>query len=166
MCLLHKDSQFYSLSFSEVLLFCLQLEQFEQDFLFPLLIEKSFNSFPLVTNRKLYSLGKGYRIRLVILRMCFFYLRSKNFSTQTLRLDCVYSKNCCFALLNENLFDFADLNLIDLVTHLSMRAHLKTKTLYPYLYTSALLSKDYQLAKILFSVNTLIQQTKRVLYEY
>lgn len=163
MCSLQKGPLLGSLSFPQVLLLCLKLEQFEQDFLYPLLIEKSSNCFPSLTNQKLHRLAKGYRIRLFVLRNCFFYLQSKTDIITNSNLDFLNSKTLCWDPSKDSFLDLTNLNSLDLVSCFSKIKNLKSNTLYPYLYNRALLSREYQLAKIFFSVNILIDRNNRLL---
>lgn len=161
MCSLEKRSLLSSLSLPEVVLICLKLEQFEQDFLYPLLLE-NVSDFPLLTKKKIYILAKGYRIRLFVLRYCFFYLRAKHLNIKNVKLE--NRKKHTFFDEKERFFDFSTLTStdVDLMACFDKLKMFKSKILYPYLYNRALVNQEYQLAKIFFCVSLLVDRNNRV----
>ena len=158
---LRKSVLLDSLSFHQVLLFCLKLEQFEQDFLYPLLVEQSRNFLPGITSQSWHVLAKGYRIRLVALRHCLFYLESKQcnentFHEEFLHVNKIYKEKEVF-------FDLIHFHSLDVISYFDRITNFKSKILYPYLYSCAVLNGEYKLAKIFSSITVFIDRNHRFL---
>lgn len=156
---LHKGILLDSLSFHQVLLLCLKLEQFEQDFLYPLLVEESRSLLPGITSRSWQILAKGYRIRLVVLHHCLCYLKSKQSNENIFNEEFAHVNKLCQE--KEIFFDLIHFHSLDVVSYFYKITNFKSKILYPYLYGCAVLNGEYKLAKIFSSITVFIDRNHR-----